>query len=247
MTNHPFKRYGIEFLSCSSLNLWRAQPGLWAVRYLAKVKDDGTAAMWRGTAVENGLSALLRGAELEQATKLAEQNFDLNRNGQIEDEITQERELIAPMLKQCADWTPPADLSATQMRVQYVFPDVPIPIIGYLDFAFESGHDVDLKTTKACPSTPRPDHVRQVSLYRAARGRTGGVLYVTGKRWAYYDINDDMMERALGDIQSDALTLQNFLSRCDSKQDALRSLPIDWDSFYAPKVKVPLHELLLAG
>lgn len=247
MSNHPFSRYGIEHLSCSSLNLWRASPGIWALRYIAKMKDKGNPAMWRGSAVENGLAAMLRGSKVDSACKIAEQAFDLNSQGELTEDNEGERDLISPMLQQCVGWKPPSDLAATQIRVEHYLDDIPVPLVGFLDFSFQCGTDVDLKTTKACPSNPRPDHVRQVSLYRAARKRKGGVLYVTGKRWAYFDINDDVMERAIGDLQSDALCLLNFLSRCDGKQDVLRSLPIDWDSFYAPKTKIPLTEILMAG
>lgn len=244
---NSFQRFGVDHLSASSLNLWRSSPGIWALRYIGKVKDDGNAAMWRGSAVENGFAAILRGASIEDGCKVALTAFDLNCQGVLSDEIDGERNVIEPMLKQCKLWSAPSELSATQLRIEYWFDPVPIPVIGYLDLAFECGTDVDLKTTGACPSAPRADHVRQVSLYRAARGRQGGLLYVTSKKHAYYQIDDDTMERALEDMRSDALSLNNFLARCDSKQDALRSLPIDYDNFRAPKTKVSLEHLLLAG
>lgn len=247
MSNHPFSKYGIEHLSCSSLNLWRASPGIWALRYIAKMKDKGNAAMWRGSAVENGLAAMLRGTQVDVAASISHQAFDLNSSGELTEDNEGERDLIEPMLKQCVGWKPPSNLSATQIKVEHWFDEIPIPLIGYLDFSFEDGTDVDLKTTKACPSNPRADHVRQVSLYRAARKRKGGLLYVTGKRWSYFNIDDDQMKRALGDLQSDALCLLNFLSRFDGKESVMRALPIDWDSFYAPKTKIPLAEILMAG
>ncbi len=243
---NSFARFKIEHLSASSLNLWRAAPGIFALRYIAKIKDAGNAAMWRGTAVENGLAALLRGSNLADAMDLARQNFDINATNAADDELSAERDLISPMLDQCAKWQPPSDLNATQQKIEYWFDDVPVPVIGWLDFAFD-GIDVDLKTTKACPSSPRPDHVRQISIYRAARKRSGGVLYVTPKKSAYFDIDDDMMSNALDELRADALSLNNFLARCDSKQDALKSLPVDWTHFQAPKVKVPLSEILMAG
>lgn len=246
MTSNSFTRHGISHLSASSLNLWRSAPGVFALRYLAGIKDAGNASMWRGSAVENGMAVLLRGTGLTLACDAACQAFDLNCQGETSEEIEAERDLIAPMLVQCVQWKPPGPLNAAQLRVEYFLDDVPIPVIGYLDLAFD-GIDIDLKTTKAAPSTPRAEHVRQVSLYRAARGRAGGILYVTAKRHQYFDVDDDMMERALGDLQADATSLQHFLSHCNSKEDALRSLPIDYDDFRAPKIKVPLSQILLAG
>ncbi len=245
--SNSFARFGIEHLSASSLNLWRAAPGIFALRYIAKIKDDGNAAMWRGTAVENGFAALLRGASIGQAIAVAYQSFDLNAGGSCEDDTAAERELIAPMLDQCAKWKPPSPLNATQIKIEhYLFDRIPVPVIGYLDFAFE-GIDVDLKTTKACPSKPRPDHIRQASIYRKVRNRAGGLLYVTDKRHAYFDISDDAMNEALAELKADALSLSNFLARCETKDDALKSLPVDWTHFQAPKVKIPLSDILLAG
>lgn len=244
--SHAFQRHGIEHLSCSSLSLWRSAPGLWAVQYLAKIKDGGNAAMWRGSAVEGGLSTLLRTNNIDAACSAAMQAFDLNAQGEVTNEINDERNLIVPMINQCALWAPPSPLNATQLRIEHWLDNIPVPIIGYLDFAFED-IDIDLKSTKACPSTPRAEHVRQVSLYRASRGRQGGILYVTGKKHAYFNVDDDSMERSLGDLTADALSLRNFLARCESKQDALRSLPIDFEHFRAPKVKIPLSEILNAG
>ena len=243
MSNNPFSKHGIEHLSPSALNCWRASPGVWALRYLAKVRDDGNASMWRGSAVEAGFAALLRGTKLDAATGIAHQAFDLNAQG----EVTDERDLIAPMLEQCALWKAPSPLSATQLKVEYWFESVPIPVIGYLDLSFENGCDVDLKTTKACPSTPRPDHVRQVSLYRASRDRQGALLYVTGKRHAYFQINDEQMARGLSDLESDAISLMHFLSRAPDRWTAIRSLPMDTDHFSFPKLKVPLADILTAG
>lgn len=247
-TSNSFARFGIGHLSASQLNLWRGAPGLYLLRYIAKIKDSGNPAMWRGTAVENGLAALLRGQKLDVASDLAHQAFDLNANGYTEEDgdLTAERDLIKPMLGECLKWQPPSELNATQLKVEYWFDPVPIPVIGYLDFGFHE-IDIDLKTTKACPSQPRADHVRQVSIYRAARNRAGGLLYVTGKRHAYFDVNDDAMNGALGDMHAAALSLNNFLARCETREDALRSLPIDYDHYAAPKTKIPLEEILLGG
>ena len=41
----------------------------------------------------------------------------------------------------------PGELAATQVRIVHWFDDVPIPIIGFVDFAFMDDRDVDLKTT----------------------------------------------------------------------------------------------------
>lgn len=245
---NAFKKHGIEHLSASSLNLWRESPGIWALRYLGRVKDDGNPAMWRGKSVEDGCAALLRGISLASACELAHQSFALNCQGELTEEIEVERGLISPMVKQCSYWKPPSALAATQLRIEHWFDDVPIQVIGYLDLAFDDT-DVDIKTTTRCPSTPWLSHVRQVSIYRAARGRKGGILYVTGKRHEYFPIGDDAMASALGDMQSDALCLSQFLGRVENAKGALACLPLNREHFQYPKhvTKVPLADILLAG
>lgn len=235
---NAFARHGIEHLSPSSLNLWRENPGIWALRYLKRVKDEGSAAMWRGTAVENGLVALLRGVPLDEACTLAETNYLQNSQGEIGDE----HDLIAPMVKECAKWQPPAIFLATQIKVEYFFDAIPIPIVGYVDFSFIET-DTDLKTTKACPSTPRPDHIRQVSLYRAARQKAGGLLYVTPKKHVYFDIPDDLFNGAMADMHNDAVSLYRFLGKFETADEIVECLPMNRDHFRFPK-PIPLNEMV---
>jgi hypothetical protein len=67
-----FQRHGIGHLSPSSLNLWIAAPGIWALRYLGKMRESGNPKMWRGNAVEAGFAAYLRKGNLEEAQAVAE-------------------------------------------------------------------------------------------------------------------------------------------------------------------------------
>lgn len=111
---NSFQRFEIDHLSASSLNLWRSSPGIWAYRYIGKLKEPGNPAMWRGTAVENGLIALLHGRPLLAAIDAAFQSFDLNAEGYEEQDhdLWAERNLIVMMLEQCSKWQPPSTLNA---------------------------------------------------------------------------------------------------------------------------------------
>ena len=168
--------------------------------------------------------------------------------GEASEQIQSERNLIIPMLDSAATWKPPAELIAAQFRVEYWFSNVPVPIIGFVDFAFVDAIDVELKSAKVCPSRPRADHVRQVALYRAARGRRGGVLYVTDKRSAFYEIDDGDMRLALSELQAAALSLTRFLDRIHNAKDALSCLSIDWDDWRAtPYIRAAVENLLLTA
>ena len=99
-----------------------------------------------------------------------------------------------------------------------------------IDLALD-GKDTDLKTTKACPSAPRPAHVRQVALYRAARNKPGTVLYVTKAKTAEYDVTDAMRDEAMRDLEHAAQSLSRFLNKMDTPDEALACLPRNPDDF----------------
>ena len=249
MKNHPFARHGIEHLSPSSIALWRGAPALWTLRYLNNVKDDGNAAMWRGTAVENGLASLLRGETLEYAVRQAQDTFELNAMGEASEEVNSERRLIAPMVETCCRWhvmDGQPQHNAAQLRVEHWFDDFPIPVIGYVDFCFDEG-DLDLKSTKACPSKPRPDNVRQVAFYMAARQKPGALLYVTDKKWAYFPIEKDDAERALLDLEACARSLMAFLAKVDNGREALSCLPFDPDHYAASEKITAAYISMMKG
>src|SRR5690242_19227681 len=98
--------HGIDHLSASSLNLWMANPREWAVRYLAKETEEADPSMWRGAAVEAGLTCRLRGGSVEQARAAAWDNFELNALGEVSDEVEAERSLVSAMLDRAYGWTP---------------------------------------------------------------------------------------------------------------------------------------------
>jgi hypothetical protein len=133
-----------------------------------------------------------------------------------------------------------------QLRIEHCFDDVPVPLVGFLDFAFVTGIDVDLKTTRARPSQPRGNHVRQVALYRAARQRRGGLLYVTDKKFAYFEIDDAYAQAGLDDLRAAALSLSQFLAKVSDTEEALACLPYNPDDFRTTP-KSPVDSLLQTG
>lgn len=222
------ERHGIRHLSASSLNLWSVMPGLWALRYLCGFKDTFGPAAMRGTAVEAGMVHMLHGRP--DPLQVALDTFTEGMQGELSEAIDEERDRIPGMLKQIAAWAPPGDLRATQIKIECWLDGIAIPLIGYVDFSFDDA-DVDLKTTKQCPSKPKADHVRQASIYRTARNKPGRLLYVTDKKHAEFEITDDMRDAAMDEIALTARSLDRYLSAFNAPTDALRCLPIDRDNF----------------
>ena len=228
---NSFEKHGIRHLSPSSLNRWRAEPALWCLSYLGKFWDEAGASAWRGSAVEAGLEHWLRKRDSEAAKLHAMAAFESNAGGLCDDDTQAERENVPAMLAVAIEsMGEPPELLATQLRIECMLDGIPVPVCGYVDFAFD-GFDLDLKTTKACPSTPKPDHARQVALYRYARNREGGLHYVTGKKHARYMISDEEVEQHIAAMRRDALALQNFLARHETASDAIRSLPCNTDGW----------------
>jgi hypothetical protein len=229
---------GIFHYSPSSLNKFIESPGLWARQYLGGNREASNAKMARGLAVEAGYVATLRGIPLDLALSIADQRFwlEVKENKAEGPEADEQWKLIEPMLKQCLDWTPPSELNATQIRIEHWFPDVPVSIIGYVDLSFE-GIDVDLKTTEKLYSLtkPRPDHVRQAALYRAARKKDGCILYVTDKKYLSFEVTDEMMNVALERLSDAARKVTKLLASFDKPEEIIDVLPIDWDHWKAPK------------
>lgn len=226
---NAFNKFGIERLSPSSLNLWRDAPGLWALRYLGRFFDDAGPAAWRGKAVEVGLQSWFIRKDGDEAFARALEAFEGDAAGLADKETDTERQMIAPMLDIAIKEAEalPSPYFGAQTKIEYSFDGVDVPVIGYIDFVFEDGSILDLKTTKRCPSEPKPDHVRQVALYMAGKKCEGSLLYVTDKRAALYPITKEQCAVALYGMQRDALALQRFLANQPDAKTAIGSLPMN--------------------
>jgi hypothetical protein len=224
-----FAKFGIERLSPSSLNLWREQPGLWALRYLGRFFDDAGPAAWRGKAVEVGLQSWFIRKDGDEAYARALEAFDKDAQGLADDATEDELALIAPMLDLAIQSvaTLPSPYFGAQTKIEYSFDGVDVPVIGYIDFVLEDGSIFDLKTTKRCPSVPKPDHIRQVALYMAGKSCAGSLLYVTDKRSAHYPIEPEAAKVAIDGMHRDALALQGFLASQSDARAAIRCLPMN--------------------
>lgn len=227
----PFAKFGITHLSPSSLNLYCANPALWVGKYLLSWKDESGPAAMRGQAIEAGLDVYLFERKEVEAVARAQTKFLELTAGQADESHEQERENVVAMLKQAIlalkDFPVPV---ARQIRVSHQIDGVEVPIIGYIDYAF-GDFDLDLKTTKACPSAIKPDHGRQFALYGKARNKPQRVLYCTGKRSAMFSVSDNEAAIHLADLERHARAVRHLLSRATSAQDAARFFPVERADF----------------
>lgn len=227
----PFERHQITHLSPSSLNLYAANPSLWVGRYLMGWKDEFGSAAARGTAIEAGLDVWLFQKDAKGAEMTALANFADRTQGLADDAHEAERANIAPMLAQAIvalkDFPMPV---ARQLRTEYYANGVEIPIIGYIDYAFED-FDLDLKTTKACPSAIKGDHGRQFAFYAEARQKPIKALYVTAKKSALYDLTEEDKATHLRDLERHARAVRHLLTHSFDAQDAAKFFAPDFSDF----------------
>jgi len=233
---NPFERHGIKHLSPSSLNLYAANPCLWVGRYLAGWQDEMGPAGHRGSAVESGLDHWMFQRDGVAATAVALNRFADLTGGQADGEHEAERANVVPMLTQAIaalkDFSTPV---GRQFKVEYWANGCEVPIIGYIDYLWED-FGLDLKTTKACPSSIKADHGRQVALYAEARKRPFKVLYVTGKKSALYDLNPEDQATSIRDLERQARAVRHLLNKSDNAEDAARFFAPDTSDFrWSPK------------
>jgi hypothetical protein len=235
--------------SPSSINLWRNAPKKWCLSYLYNWKDSGPK-MWRGTAVEKGFAAYLRNASFEKSLEVAFEAYgnEIARSGKAPLPVDEDRGLIEPMLRQAIIWHERnhlLELAATQVPVNTFLDErIKRPFVGYVDFSFLNGMDMDTKTTEACPAKPRPDHVAQVAVYWHARNkRPQSLLYLTDKRHNFLAPTEDELRIALQDMVAGALSLETALSVMPDRQTMLRSYPTNNSFYYDEATHAKLKEL----
>lgn len=218
-----FERHGIGHLSASTLNLWVNDPGLWLLEKLLGHRSPVTALMARGRAVEEGIHSGLidPGASVDDCIGRALSAYDremvLVANERRESERLAIPGYVTNGLTHLREYGIP---TAYQERVDLRLPDVPLPILGYLDWRFaQHGLIVDLKTSERLPSTISPAHARQGAIYARAHGHCGmRFAYVKpqaskkdARAVAVYELDRTEIDRQIVALTQIALRLERFL------------------------------------
>lgn len=234
-----FQRHGIEHLSASHLNLFVAQPAMWAASYLMKRRTAVGPAAHRGTAIECGVEAGLFDPEMpvEEAQKLALAKYHSLTRLSADARVEKERDAVAPSvdialaeLRQYGVPSKPED--GRQHKIEVRLDELPIPIIGYLDFRWDQHGIVgDLKSTARIPSEISDAHCRQGAIYtRAGSNVQTRMMYVSAKKIAVYTIEN--VDQHIAQVIRTAKAIENFLSLSDDSELLTRCFAPDMSSFY---------------
>lgn len=236
---NAFEKHGISHLSPSSVNLWIAQPALWAASYLMKKRTAVGPAAHRGTAIEAGVEAGLfdPAMPVEECQKIGEAKYHsltrLSGDGRIEKERATIAPSIAVALAELRQYgIPEAAEDGRQHKVVREIEGVSIPVWGFLDFWWpQHGIIVDLKSTARVPSSISEAHARQGAFYAGVGGNSEVRFgYVSEKKIAVYVLAD--VAAHLSSFVSAAQAIERFLSLSDDSEKLTRCLTPDLSSFY---------------
>ena len=142
---------------------------MWVARYLFKVKSDMSAGAVRGIVQEAILAERYQTGnfnynllEVKYLTMCTESQFDLE-----DTKVKKEKSLLKDFGKVIDTNFKYKNLEQYQEKVEVQLEDLPVPILGYIDFRFKDTV-VDLKTTTRMPSKPTEAQKRQMALYSMA-------------------------------------------------------------------------------
>jgi hypothetical protein len=238
-----FARHGIERLSPSSLNLWASEPALWVMERLLGHRTSPGAFAARGKAVEHGVQMGLMSPEqpIAECVSAALGEFDREMALVTEDRRESERANIAGYVANAlAELRQYGVPTAYQHRVEIQLDDVPIPVMGYVDWLFEQhGLIVDLKTGERLPAAISDAHGRQGAVYARAHGNFGmRFAYVKpaagkkdGRAVAVYAMAADDIRRHLAALREITLRLGRFLALSQDARELAGLLVPHYDDF----------------
>ncbi len=230
-SNNPFKAHGINYLSPSSINTYINDTSLWVARYLFKIKSSSGASAVRGIATEFVLADKYEKGvfdynllDVKFMSLCAESGIDLG-----DMKTAKEKKLLkdfGTIIDENFDYK---DLEAYQEKVEVQIEDMPVPIIGYIDFRFK-GKIVDLKTSTRMPTRPTEAQKRQMALYSMAYPDSSvDLFFATPKEHKRFTLKNLTLYKK--QLRKVALSIQKFLSISDDKHELASLMYPNLDSW----------------
>ena len=230
-SNNPFKAHGINYLSPSSINTYINDTSLWVARYLFKIKSSSGASAVRGIATEFVLADKYEKGvfdynllDVKFMSLCAESGIDL---GDIK--TAKEKKLLkdfGSIIDENFDYK---NLEAYQEKVEVPIDDMPVPIMGYIDFRFKD-KIVDLKTSTRMPIRPTEAQKRQMALYSMAYPNSSvDLFFATPKEHKRFTLKNLTLYKK--QLRKVALSIQKFLSISDDKHELASLMYPNLDSW----------------
>ena len=230
-SNDPFKVHNINYLSPSSINTYISDMSLWTMRYLFGVRSSSGASAIRGITEEYVLADKyekgffdFQALDSKFIALCCESGVDLNdgRTLKEKDALRSFGNILDKNFKY-------DNLESYQEKVEVQVEDLPIPIMGYVDFLFKD-KIVDLKTTNRMPSKPTEAQKRQMALYSMAYPDKGiDLFFVSPKGHKVYTL--DKLTAYKKQLKKVAFSIQKFLSISNDKHELASMLYPNFDKW----------------
>ena len=231
LSNNPFAVHGINYLSPSSINTYINDNALWVARYLFGVKSSSGASAVRGIATEAALADKyekktfdFKYLDMHFMSLCAESGIDLG-----DTKTAKEKKLLEGFGKVIDENFDYENLEAYQEKVSVQLDELPVPIIGYIDFRFPD-KIVDLKTTTRMPTRPTEAQKRQMALYSMAYPKSSvDLFFASPKEHKKFTLkNLSVYKKQLVKV---ALGIQKFLSISNDKHELASMLYPNFDKW----------------
>ena len=110
-----------------------------------------------------------------------------------------------------------SNLVSYQEKVELQLFDLPVPIIGYIDFNFEDVI-VDLKTVQILPKKPSNAHCRQMAIYSLMYPeKTMELFYMSHRDCKVFTLTNETLDYYKKEIETIVYKIQRFLARSNDK------------------------------
>lgn len=230
-SNNPFKAHNINYLSPSSINTYINDTPMWIARYLFGARSSSGPGAIRGIAEEFVLANKYEKGSFDFEllnfkfmSLCAESNIDI---GDVK--TIKEQKVLKDYGNIIDKHFSYKDLEDYQEKVEVQIDDLPIPIMGYIDFRFKDTI-VDLKTTSRMPSRPTEAQNRQMALYSMAYPKKKVELFFASpKDYKKFPLKN--LSAYKKQLQKVAFSIQKFLSISDDKHELASLVYPNYDSW----------------
>jgi len=173
----------IEHLSYSSINLYLDCPEAWRRKYIAQEPTKKTSALAFGSAFHGTIERVISNTQCDWTTAWSEEFSKAFQDVILEPDETPEQHYnegirllsngeIRNIIGQIV---PKRDIfgSMIECKVELRVPNVPIPVIGYVDIILEDGTPADFKTSSRSWSQDQATNSLQTLFYISALNQAG--------------------------------------------------------------------------
>tara|TARA_R110002020_G_scaffold380766_2_gene591942 strand:- start:2392 stop:3063 length:672 start_codon:yes stop_codon:yes gene_type:complete len=211
---------------------------MWVARYLFGVKSGSGAGAVRGIVQEAVLADKYDTGkfnynllEIKYMTMCTEFKLDLE-----DVKVKKEKSLLNNFGKVIDENFKYKNLEQYQEKVEVQLDDMPIPIMGYIDFRFKD-KIVDLKTTTRMPSKPTEAQKRQMAFYSMAYPKnTVDLFFATPKDYKKFKLDNLSVYKK--QLKKVAFSIEKFLSISDDKHELASLVYPNFDSWtWSDKLK----------